>query len=84
MARYRVGWASGGGWWEAGGRLNLPLGLFGLAMSPRSASHGPKINMLRWPKRRLPITGVNFRPYVVLSMGPIVSVVNLQSCQNSI
>ena len=32
----------GGGGWEAGGGLNLPLGLFGLAMSPRSASHRPK------------------------------------------
>ena len=27
------------GGWEAGGRLNPPLGLFGLAMGPRSASH---------------------------------------------
>ena len=34
-----------GGWrggWEAGGGLNSPLGLFRLAMSPRSASHRPK------------------------------------------
>ena len=46
MARYR-GWVGrqegegvgGGGEWEAGGRLNLPLQLFGLAMGPRSASH---------------------------------------------
>ena len=36
------GGAGGGGEWEAGGRLNLSLGLFGLAMSPRSASHRPK------------------------------------------
>ena len=28
--------------WIAGGRLNPLLGLFGPAMSPRSASHRPK------------------------------------------
>ena len=49
-----------GGGWEAGGRLNPLLGLFGLAMDPRSASHRP--NMLEWHNRRLPITRVNFRP----------------------
>ena len=27
-----------GGKWEASGRLYLPIGLFGVAMSPRSAS----------------------------------------------
>ena len=32
----------GGGRWEAGGRLNLPIGLFGVAMSPRSVSHRPR------------------------------------------
>ena len=47
MARYRGGWAKeggvgGGSGWEAGGGLNPPLGLFGLAMGPRSASHRPK------------------------------------------
>ena len=36
------GWEEGGGGWAAGGGLNPPLGLFGLAMSPRSASHRPK------------------------------------------
>ena len=36
------GGAGGGVGWEAGGRLNLLLGWFGLAMSPRSASHRPK------------------------------------------
>ena len=41
------GWV-GGAWdrwrggWAAGGRLNPLLGLFGLAMSPRSATHQPK------------------------------------------
>ena len=33
------GGAGGGGEWEAGGGLNPPLGLFGVAMSPRSASN---------------------------------------------
>ena len=28
--------------WVAGGRLKLPLRLFGLAMSPRSTNHRPK------------------------------------------
>ena len=32
----------GGGGWEAGGGLYLPIGLFGVAMSPRSASHRPR------------------------------------------
>ena len=43
MARYR-GWVGGrgGDGWEAGGGLNHLLGLFGLAMSPRSAIHRPK------------------------------------------
>ena len=47
MAHYR-GWvggrggAGGGGGWEAGGGPNHPLGLLGLAMSPRSARHRPK------------------------------------------
>ena len=47
MVRYRDGWVVGGGVGgeggrEAGGGLNHPLGLFGLAMSPRKASHRPK------------------------------------------
>ena len=32
----------GGGGWEAGGGLYLSIGLFGVAMSPRSASHRPR------------------------------------------
>ena len=35
----RVG---GGGKWEAGGGLYPPIGLFGVAMSPRSTSHSPR------------------------------------------
>ena len=31
----------GGGGWEARGRLCLSIGLFGVAMSPRNASHRP-------------------------------------------
>ena len=39
------GW--GGGWkgvggWEAGGGLHHPIGLFRVAMSPRSVSHRPR------------------------------------------
>ena len=47
MARYRGGWVVGGGvgdggGWEARSGLNYPLGLFGLAMGPRSSRHRPK------------------------------------------
>ena len=40
------GWVGGTGWggWEAGGGLHLPIGLFGVAMSPRSASRRPRHN----------------------------------------
>ena len=37
-----VGGVGGGGGWEARGGLYLPIGLFGVAMSPRSASHRPR------------------------------------------
>ena len=47
------------GGWEVRGGLNLPLGLFGLAMDPTSASH--RLKQLEWRNRCLPITGVNFR-----------------------
>ena len=36
-----VGLGDGGGW-EVRGGLYPPLGIFGLVMSPRSASHRPK------------------------------------------
>ena len=36
------GGVGGGGRWEARGWLYLSIGLFGVAMSPRSASHGPR------------------------------------------
>ena len=43
-----VGWVEGGGGvgggdgWEAGGRLHCPIGLFGVAISPRRASSRPR------------------------------------------
>ena len=39
---YKGDGVGGGGGWEAGGGLYLPIGLFGVAMSPRSASHRPR------------------------------------------
>ena len=46
----------GGGEGQAAkGRLNPLLGMFGLAMSPKSTSHSS--NMFKWPKRHLAITG---------------------------
>ena len=50
----------GGAGWEAGGRLHLPIGLFGASMSPRNASHRP--SRLKGLKRCLTNTGVNIRP----------------------
>ena len=44
-----------GGGWAARGRLNHPLGLCGLAMCPRTASHRP--NMFRTPKKHITTTG---------------------------
>ena len=35
------GGLGGGGEWEAGGGLYPPIGLFGVAMSPRTTSHRP-------------------------------------------
>ena len=36
------GWVEGADAWEAGGWLYLPIGLFGVAASPRSVSHRPR------------------------------------------
>ena len=36
------GGVGGGGGWEAGDGLHRPIGLFGVAISPRSASHRPR------------------------------------------
>ena len=38
----------GGGGWEAGGGLHRPIGLFGVAMSPRSVVIGPDITGGPW------------------------------------
>ena len=37
--RGKLGWVGG---WEAGSGLYLTIGMFGVAMSPRSASHRPR------------------------------------------
>ena len=42
MGGWEGGVVGGGDVWEAGGRLHCPIGLFGVAMSPRSASHRPR------------------------------------------
>ena len=64
------GWCGVGGWvggwvvgvsgWEARGRLFLPIGLFGVAMSPTNAYHRP-IDKPGGPKRCCTNTGVNIR-----------------------
>ena len=42
MGRWEGGGVGGRSGWEARGGLHLPIGLFGVAMSPRSASHRPR------------------------------------------
>ena len=57
-----MGGAAGGSAWEARGGLNPPLGLFGLAMVPKKASHRPKhVHLNGVYNRRFSITGANFR-----------------------
>ena len=51
---------SGEGRWTAGGGLYPLLGLFGLALCPRSASHVPKHPYIG-PKRCLTTAVVNFK-----------------------
>ena len=47
MAHYKGGQVGGSkGGWEAGGGLNPPLGLFGLATGPRSAIYRPKHTLM--------------------------------------
>ena len=74
------GWGEWWGRWAAGGGLFPLLGMFGLAMTPRSASHRP--NKLRGPKSHLTTTGKIHAFHVVSSMGPIVSIVTLYGWQN--
>ena len=84
------GWEGGGvgvgGGWEAGGGLHRPTGLFGVAMSPRSASHRRRHD---W--RALRETSHQHRgeyqthtSHLVPPMGPIVSVVTLHGRQNQL
>ena len=74
-----------GGGWEAGGGLHRPIGLFGVAMRPRSASHRPRHN---W--RALKTSHQHRGEYqthtshLVPSMGPIVSVMTLHGRQNQL
>ena len=71
------GWAARGGW-AAGGRLYLPIGLFGVAMGPRSAIViGPESLRDVSLTHRYPCTF-----HLVPSMGPIASVVTLHGRQN--
>ena len=42
VGRWEGGGVGGGGGWEAGGGLYPPIGLFGVAMSPRSTSGRPR------------------------------------------
>ena len=56
------GWEGDGGWWGwvgSGGGLHHPIGLFGVAMSPRRLVIG--LDKPRWPMRYLTNTGVNIR-----------------------
>ena len=48
-----MGWVGGGDGWEARGRLYLPIRLFGVAMSPRSARHRPRQDCMEGLKRRV-------------------------------
>ena len=79
------GGVGGGGGWEAGGRLHRPIGLFGVAMSPRSASHRPRHD---WRALRdvSPTQGEyqTHTSHLVPLMGPIVSVVTLHGRQNQL
>ena len=78
------GWGGGGGW-EAKGGLYLPIGLFGVAMSPRSVNHRPRQD---W--RALRDVSQHRGEYqthtfhLVPSMGPTVSVVTLHGLQNQL
>ena len=83
-----VGWeggGAGGGGWEAEGGLYLSIGLFGVAMNPRSASHRRRQD---W--RALGTSHQHRGEYqthtfhLVPSMGPIVSVMTLHGWQNQL
>ena len=73
----------GGSGWEAGCGLYFPIRLFGVAMSPRSASHRPRQD---WRALRdvSPTQGKYqiHTSHLVPSMGPVVSVVTLHGRKN--
>ena len=79
------GGVGGGGGWEARVGLHLPIGLFRVAMSPRSASQRPRHD---WRALRdlSPTQGEyqTHNSHLVPSMGPIVSVVTLHSRKNQL
>ena len=57
-------WGGGGGGegWEAGGGLHHPIGLFGVAMSPRSVSQRPRQDWRALRDVSPTNSGVNIRP----------------------
>ena len=73
------------GGWEAEGGLHLPIGLFGIAMNPRSVSHRPRHDW-RALRDASPTQGEyqTHISHLVPSMGPIVSVVTLHGQQNQL
>ena len=81
----RSGWGGWWGEWTAAGRLKHPLGLFELAMSPRSASCRPKhaqraieTSHYHWGEFQTHVF------HVVPFMGLTASVVNLHGLKNSL
>ena len=77
------GGGCGGGGWEARGGLYLPIGLFEVAMSPRTTGHRPR---QAWRAKK---TSHYHRgeyqthtSYLVPSMGPTVSIMTSHGQQN--
>ena len=74
-----------GGGWAAEGGLKPLLGLFGLAMSPRSVSHRPKHTQMAKEMSYYHWSELQTHAFhVVPSMSPIVSVVNLHDRKYSL
>ena len=77
----RVGWER----WAAGGELKPPLGLFGLAMSSRSASQRPKHTQRAQGTHHYHWGEFQTHAFnVAASMGRIVSVMNLHGRNSSL
>ena len=86
MGRRGWGGVGGGGGWVVSQRQGIPpIGLFGVAMSPRSASHWPREH---WRALRdISPTQGEYQTHtfhLVPSMGPIVSVITLHGWQNQL